>query len=145
LRRFVVRHAQNLLRLSVVASEHPIHTNGDARIDALAIDRARRPVIIEFKRVATGTAICQTLFYLDWLTSHRDHFSALVMNHLGAAAARRIDWSAPRIVCIAEAIGEREEAVARQVGKPVELIVLRRLPGGLVLLQRPAIATWRPD
>jgi hypothetical protein len=143
LRRFVVRHARALLNITILAVEYPIHTDGDARIDALALDAAHRPVIIEFKHVATGSAICQGLYYLDWLTSHRATFAEIVSDRFGTGTAHRLDWSAPRLLCIAEAIGEREEAVGRQVGGNVELIALRRIAGGIVLLQRPSITTRR--
>ncbi|MDP9366675.1 MAG: hypothetical protein M3Q03_00115 [Chloroflexota bacterium] len=140
LRRLVVRHASTLLNLTILATEYPIASDGAGRIDALGIDDHHRPVVLEFKRAATGGAICQALYYLDWLVSHRDVFACLVMDHLGASSARRIDWSAPRLLCIAEEVSEREEAVARQIGRQVELLGLRRLPGGLLLLQRPRTA-----
>ena len=136
LRRFIVRLAPRLLDLTVLATEYPISTNGEGRIDAIGLDRARNPVIIEFKRAACGTAICQALHYLDWLVRHRDHFSTLVKKKLGASVASSILWNHPRLICLAEEIGEREEAVARQVGQPVELLQVQRLPRGLVLIQR---------
>ncbi len=80
------------------------------------------------------------MYYLDWLVRHRDVFACLVMDQLGTSMARRIDWSAPRLLCIAEEVSEREEAVARQIGRQVELLALRRLPGGLLLLQCPRAA-----
>lgn len=136
-RRFVVRHAQLLLDVNVIASEYPINFNGGGRIDALGIDSTGNPVVIEFKRSANGTATCQGLCYLDWLERHRDIFSVLVLERLGQRVAARIRWVSPRIICLAEEIGEREEAVARQIGRAVDLLQLRRLPGGLILVQRP--------
>jgi len=138
LRRFVVHHARVLLELTVLATEYPIATNGGGRIDALGLDRNRNPVVIEFKRTASGTAICQGLYYLDWLDHHRDVFSTLVTEQLGTRDAARIGWGNPRLICLAEEIGEREEAVARQIGRPVELLQIRRIPHGLVLIQRCA-------
>ncbi len=140
LRRLVVRHAPTILDLTILATEYPIASDGTGRIDALGIDADHRPVVLEFKRAATGGAICQALYYLDWLLSHRDVFACLVLDRLGARTARRIDWSTPRLLCIAEEVSEREEAVARQIGRRVELLGVRRLPGGLLLLQRPRAA-----
>ncbi len=140
LRRLVVRHASTLLDLTVLATEYPIASDGAGRIDALGIDTDHHPVVLEFKRAATGGAICQALYYLDWLLSHWDVFARLAMDQLGAPTARRIDWSTPRLLCIAEEVSEREEAVARQIGRRVELLGVRRLPGGLLLLQRPRAA-----
>jgi hypothetical protein len=124
LRQFVVRHAQSLFQTAVLAAEFPIRVDGNARIDALAIDAAPRPVVIEFKRLATGTAICRGLSYFDWLARHQGKFIELVMDRVSADAARRVDWSSPRVLCVAGQVGEREEAVARQVGRPIEFIGL---------------------
>ncbi len=137
LRRLVVRHAPTLLDLTILATEYPIASDGAGRIDALGIDDYHRPVVLEFKRAATGGAICQAFYYLDCLLAHRETFARLVMDRLGANSARRIDWAMPRVLCIAEEVSEREEAVARQIGPRVELLGVRRLPGGLLLLQRP--------
>lgn len=137
LRRLVVRHASTLLDLTILATEYPIASDGAGRIDAIGIDSGCRPVVLEFKRAATGGTICQALYYLDCLLAQRETFARLVMDRLGASTARRIDWAMPRVLCIAEEIGEREEAVARQIGPRVELLSVRRLPGGLLLLQRP--------
>ena len=136
-RRYVVRHAQTLLGITVLASEHSISTDGGGRIDALGIDAGHCPVVIEFKLAASGTTICQGLYYLDWLLSNREVFAMLVVEQLGSVQAMKVNWTIPRLLCVAEEIGEREEAVARQIGRPVELLQLRRLLGGLVLVQRP--------
>jgi hypothetical protein len=137
LRRFVVRHARILLAVRVLATEFPIATDGGGRIDALGLDTAGAPVILEFKRVATGLTICQGLYYLDWLDHHRDVFASLVTNSDVQRIGRSIAWKSARLVCVAEEIGLREEAVARQIGRSVELLQIRRYVGGLATIQRP--------
>jgi hypothetical protein len=139
LRRFVIGHARTLIGVRVLASEYSIATNGGGRIDALGIDVAESPVVLEFKRMATGLTICQGLAYLDWLEHHRDVFATLVGNQVGTRTASRISWHACRLICIAEEIGQREEAVARQIGRSVELLQIRRYRGGFVALQRPRV------
>ncbi|MCC6793257.1 MAG: hypothetical protein IT336_16350 [Thermomicrobiales bacterium] len=133
--RFVVRHARALLGLTVLATEYPIDRNGGGRIDALALDRNLTPVILEFKQAACGTALCQGLVYLDWLERHRDAFTALVARRLGNQVASRVNWGRPRLLCVAGEISSREEAVARQIGRVVEVIQVHRFPRGLVLMQ----------
>lgn len=139
LRRYVVRHAGSLLGVTVLPTQYAIITNGGGRIDAIGIDGDLHPVIAEFKVSTSGIAICQALYYLDWLLSNREVFTMVVLERLGAAQAMKIDWTAPRLLCVAETIGEREEAVARQIGRPIELLQVRRLPRGSVLIQRPAV------
>ena len=92
--------------------EYEIDRNGGGRIDAKGIGSRSAPVVIEFKRTASGLTICQGLSYLDWLDRHLDVFAALVPRQLGDRIASRIAWTSARLLCIAEEIGAPEEAVA---------------------------------
>ncbi|MCL7466845.1 hypothetical protein MXB90_17640, partial [Phaeovulum sp. NW3] len=67
----------------------------------MTIDENGSPVIIEYKRTSSENVINQGLFYLDWLMDHRGDFEVLVMKTLGTEAANTIDWTAPRLICIA--------------------------------------------
>jgi RecB family endonuclease NucS len=90
-----------LLGIRFLASEHstgPVH---GGRIDTLGLDEDDCPVILEFKRAVNENVINQGLFYLDWLLDHRKEFQWLVMEKLGAETAGNVDWSAPRLICIA--------------------------------------------
>lgn len=136
LRRFAERHLETALGLRLVASEVPVDGWAAGRIDALAVDEHLRPVVLEFKREATGTAIGQALAYVDWLLAHRDKVTLIVARQLGITVADRLDWSAPRLLCIAEAFGPREEAVARQLGNRVELVRIVRYATKVFAIQR---------
>jgi hypothetical protein len=141
LRRFVVQHAMRLLGVRIVASEFLVDRNGGGRIDAIGIDAKCAPVVIEFKRTASGLTICQALYYLDWLDRHREVFSALVLRRRGKSVPSHIAWEAARLLCIAEVIGSREEAVARQIGRAVELLQVQRYSRGVVTIQRARSST----
>ena len=97
LRRFAERRLESVLNLRLIASEIPI-------------DDGHRPVVIEFKREATGSTIGQALAYVDWLLAHQDAVALRVARVLGINEADRLDWSAPRLLCVAEGFGLREEA-----------------------------------
>jgi hypothetical protein len=70
---------------------------------------------------------------------HRERFTDLVMDRTGARAARRLDWSTPRVLIITEVIGPREEAGGSQIAGHVELFAMCRVAGGLVVLQTPRL------
>ena len=106
------------------------------RSDALAVDERLRPAVVGFKREATGSTIGQVLVYLDWLVAHRDAVPLHVARKLGMAQADRLEWGAPRLVCVAEGFGPREEAVARQLTGLVELVRIVRDPRGRFAVQR---------
>jgi hypothetical protein len=130
LRRFAERRLEAALGLRLIATEVPVDGWTTGRIDALAVDEGLRPVVVEFKREATGNTIGQALVYVDWLLAHRNAVALRVARKLGLALADRLDWTAPRLVCIAEAFGAREEAVARQLGDRAELVRITRYSGG---------------
>lgn len=84
--------------ISAAVSSRP--TNG-GRIDTLGLDENGSLAILEYKRALNENVINQGLFYLDWLTDHRKDFQWLVLERLGKDDADGVDWSAPRLICIA--------------------------------------------
>jgi predicted transport protein len=124
-----------LLGIKFLASEHgtgPVH---GGRIDTLGLDEDGCPVIIEYKRAINENVINQGLFYLDWLLDHRKEFQWLVMEKLGSAAAQDVDWSAPRLLCIAGDFTRYDEHAVKQIARNIELIRYRRFDGNLLLLE----------
>lgn len=136
LRRFAERRLEAGLGLTLVASEVPVDDWAAGRIDALAVDDRLHPVVVGFKREAAGGTIGQALAYVDWVLAHRDAVALHVARRLGLEKTDRLDWSAPRLVCVAEAFGPCEEAVARQLGNRVELVRVVRFGRGLFAVQR---------
>ncbi len=79
--------------------------------------------------------INQGLFYLDWLMDHRGDFERLVTKQLGHEAADRIDWSAPRLVCIAADFTKYDAHAVQQINRNIELIRYRLFGEELLLLE----------
>jgi hypothetical protein len=95
------RNMEILFGVRFVASEHSTGKKHGGRIDSLGLDENGSPVIFEYKRSVNENVINQGLFYLDWLLDHRAEFELLVMRKLGSEAGEQIDWSSPRLVCVA--------------------------------------------
>jgi hypothetical protein len=126
---------ESLLGIRFLASERttgPVH---GGRIDTLGLDEDGCPVIIEYKRAINENVISQGLFYLDWLLDHRMEFQWLVMEKLGAETAKQVDWSAPRLLCIAGDFTRYDEHAVKQIARNIELIRYRRFDGDLLLLE----------
>jgi predicted transport protein len=126
---------ETLLGIRYLTTEHstgPVH---GGRIDTLGLDEDNCPVIIEFKRAVNENVVSQGLFYLDWLLDHRRDFQWLVMETLGADAARNVDWSAPRLICIAGDFTRYDQHAVKQIARNIELIRYRRFSGGLLMLE----------
>lgn len=92
-------------------------------------------MILEYKRSVGENVINQGLFYLDWLMDHQAEFKLLVMETLGKAAADQIDWSAPRLVCIAADFTKYDGHAVQQINRNIELIRYRRFGDDLLLLE----------
>jgi predicted transport protein len=129
------RHLDALLGVRFLATEFAIE---GGRIDTLGIDENDAPVILEFKRAANENVINQGLFYLDWLVTHRKDFQWLVLEKLGQEAAGRVDWSAPRLICIAGDFSRYDAHAIKQVSRHIELIRYRRYGEDLLMLEKVA-------
>ncbi len=124
-----------LLSIQFLASEHSTGKTHGGRIDSLGLDENNCPVVLEYKRSVGENVINQGLFYLDWLMDHKGEFKLLVLDKLGAAAADAIDWSAPRVVCIAADFTKYDGHAVQQIGRNIELIRYRRFGDDLLLLE----------
>lgn len=126
------KNLETLLGVRFLASEYTT-TNG-GRMDTLGVDENGYPVIIEYKRDRNENIINQGLFYLDWLMDHRGDFELLVRDKYGKEEADKIEWSAPRLVCIAADFTKYDTHAVNQMGRNIELIRYRRFGDDLLLL-----------
>lgn len=126
------RNLEALLGVRFLATEH-VTSNG-GRMDTLGIDENGYPVIIEYKRERSENIINQGLFYLDWLMDHRGDFELLVRDRYGMEQAQAIEWSAPRLICIAADFTKYDTHAIKQMSRNIELIRYRRFGEDLLLL-----------
>lgn len=118
-----------------LASEYTTGKVHRGRIDSLGLDENGSPVIFEYKRTSTENVINQGLFYLDWLMDHKAEFQILVASRLGAATAENIDWSAPRLICVANDFTRYDEYAVRQIDRNVELVRYRDFGSDLLAIE----------
>jgi predicted transport protein len=113
------------------------------------LDESDCPVIIEYKKDLNENVINQGLFYLNWLMDHKAEYKLLVLEKYGKDAADAIDWSAPRLLCIAGNFTKYDEHAIQQMSGNIELIRYRRYGDDLLLLELvsatsgPAVLTAR--
>jgi predicted transport protein len=118
-----------LFGVRFVASEHSTGKKHGGRIDSLGLDENGSPVIFEYKRSVNENVINQGLFYLDWLLDHRAEFELLVMKRFGHEEAEQIDWSIPRLVCVASDFTRYDEHAIAQINRSIELVRYRDYDG----------------
>jgi predicted transport protein len=133
------KNLEALLGVRFLASEFTT-TNG-GRIDTLGVDENGSPVILEYKRALNENVINQGLFYLDWLMDHRKDFQWLVLEKLGKKDAEGVDWSAPRLICIAGDFNKYDDHAVKQMQRNIELIRYRRFGLELLMLDLVAVTS----
>lgn len=134
-----------ILGVRLLGSEYSTGPKHGGRIDTLGIDENASPVIIEYKRATNENVINQGLFYLDWLLDHRADFKLLVIEKLGAKSAEQIDWTAPRLLCIAGGFTRYDEHAVQQMNRNIELIRYRRFGDTLLMLELVNATVAKPD
>lgn len=133
-----------LLGIRFLATEYSTGKTHGGRIDTLGLDENHCPVILEYKRSVGENVINQGLFYLDWLMDHQAEFKLLVLEKFGKPAADAIDWSAPRLVCIAADFTKYDGHAVQQINRNIELIRYRRFGDELLLFELANAVTAAP-
>ncbi len=121
LQTMIENHLETFLGVKFLASEYTTGRRHGGRIDTLGIDENNVPVIIEYKRTTNENVINQGLFYLDWLLDHKGEFQMKVMQQLGRTVSEDIDWSNPRLVCIAGNFTKYDEHAVQLIDRNIEL------------------------
>ncbi len=92
-------------------------------------------MIIEYKRHSNENVINQGLFYLDWLLDHKAEFQLLVMEKINKTAAKAIDWSGTRLICIAADFNKYDEHAVQQINRNINLIRYKLFADDLLMLE----------
>lgn len=135
LQNLIESHLDSFLGIRFLASEYFTGKTHGGRIDTLGLDENGCPVIIEYKRASNENVINQGLFYLDWLFDHKDTFTILVMQKLDNKLADNVDWSNPRLLCIAGDFTKYDVHAVQQINRNIELIRYRKYGNNLLILE----------
>ncbi|MDZ4179102.1 MAG: DUF5655 domain-containing protein [Coriobacteriia bacterium] len=134
LQGLIEQNLQQAFRMRFLATEYSTGEKHAGRIDTLGIDENGTPVVIEYKRSVDANVVMQALYYLDWLVDHRAEFEKLVADKEGADAVEAVDWSAPRVVCVAESYTKFDLHAVAQMGREIELLEYTYYPDGYLIL-----------
>lgn len=131
--------------VTFLASEY--RTTDGGRMDSIGIDENHCPVIFEYKRSLKENVINQGLFYLNWLLDHKDSFKVLVIEKLGLNEASNIDWTMPRLVCVAGDFTKYDESAIKQMNRNISLIRYKKFGDDLLMFEQvnENIAAAIPD
>ena len=135
LQTVIEQNLEAVLGIRFLESEYSTGRKHRGRIDTLGIDENASPAIIEYKRATNENVINQGLYYMDWLLDHRAEFELLVLKKLGEEAAAAIDWSAPRLLCVAGGFTRYDEHAVQQMDRNIELIRYRHFGERLLMFE----------
>ena len=142
----VIENNMNLFfGVTFLASEY--RTTDGGRMDSIGIDENNCPVIFEYKRSVKENVINQGLFYLNWLLDHKDSFKVLVIEKLGMKAASNVDWTMPRVICVAGDFTKYDESAIKQMNRNISLIRYKKFGEDLLMFEQvnENIATAIPE
>ncbi|MFJ7407589.1 MULTISPECIES: DUF5655 domain-containing protein [unclassified Lysinibacillus] len=134
LQSLIEGNLDTFLGIRFLASEYSTGKKHGGRIDTLGIDENHSPVIIEYKRSMNENVMNQGLYYLDWLLDHKAEFQLLVLNKFGQDFANKIDWSSPRLLCIAGSFTKYDEHAVQQINRNIELYQYKHYDEGFLML-----------
>jgi predicted transport protein len=124
-----------MFAIHFLAREYSTGKVHGGRIDSLGLDENGSPVIFEYKRTINENVINQGLFYLDWLMDHQAEYRYMVQKKLGAQIADEIDWSTPRLICVANDFTKYDEYAVRQIDRNIELVRYRDFGSELIAIE----------
>lgn len=134
LQTIIEQNMETFFGVTFLATEY--RTTDGGRMDSIGIDENHCPVIFEYKRSMKDNVINQGLFYLNWLLDHKDSFKVLVIEKLGLDAADSIDWSMPRVVCIAGDFTKYDESAIKQMNRNISLIRYKKFGEDLLMFEQ---------
>ena len=135
LQEFFETHMHTLTGVEFLESEYSTGQRHRRRIDTLGIDDAGRPVVVEYKRRQDENVINQGLDYLAWLDDHQAEFREIVRKRLGDGRVAGIDFTAPRLLCIAAGFPRQDKIAAENSRRRIDLLVYRRFGDAFVALE----------
>ncbi|MDY3939424.1 MAG: DUF5655 domain-containing protein [Spirochaetia bacterium] len=133
LQTIIEKNMETFFGVTFLATEY--RTTDGGRMDSIGIDENHCPVIFEYKRSVKDNVINQGLFYLNWLLDHKDSFKVLVIEKLGLNAAENIDWSMPRVICIAGDFTKYDESAIKQMNRNISLIRYKKFDEDLLMFE----------
>lgn len=134
LQTLIEDHLESFLGIKFLASEYSTGKRHGGRIDTLGLDENYSPVIIEYKRSMNENVINQGLYYLDWLLDHKAEFELMTLRKFGQSTADNIDWSSPRLLCIAGNFTKYDEHAVQQINRNIELYQYKHYIDGFLML-----------
>jgi predicted transport protein len=118
----IEKDLETYLGIRFIDTEYSTGKVHGGRIDTIGIDETNNPVIIEYKKSIDSGAAMQGLYYLAWLLDHKLEFKFRVLEKFGSEVSQNINWSQPRVICIANDFKKYVIGAVDHMGPNIELM-----------------------
>jgi len=135
IQNIIEKDMETYLGVRFLVTEYRTGKKHGGIIDSLGIDENNVPVIIEYKRNIDSGAAIQGLFYLSWLMDHKSEFELAVQEKLGREVSQNIDWSEPRVICIANDFKKYVIGAIGYMGPNIELMQYQLFDNGMMIIE----------
>ncbi len=132
IQRLLEANLEAAFGIRFLATEYSTGEKHSGRIDSLGLDENGTPVIIEYKLSSSENVINRALYYMDWLVDHKGDFELLVQKKLSGTT--KVDWTAPRVLCVAESFSRYDAYAVVQIGRNIQLVQYKLFDGGFLLI-----------
>lgn len=132
IQRLLEGNLESVFGIRFLATEYSTGEKHAGRIDSLGVDENGTPVVVEYKLSYSENVINQALYYMDWLVDHKGDFELLVQRRLGSAI--EVDWTAPRVLCVADSFSKYDAYAVQQMGRNIQLVQYRIFDGRYLLI-----------
>jgi len=113
LHKLVDDNLEKIFKIRYIKDEHITDKYG--RIETIGLDEGNRPVIIEYKKTKEKGQLVQANRYMIWIRQNPDSFELLAKKNLGNDIGS-IDFSNPRIICLAQEYSVDDKCLALALG-----------------------------
>lgn len=113
LHKLIDNNLGEIFKIRYIKDEHVTDKHG--RIETIGLDESNRPVIIEYKKTKEKGQLVQANRYMTWIRQNPDSFELLAKKNLGDDISH-IDFSNPRIICLAQEYSIDDKCLALTLG-----------------------------
>jgi predicted transport protein len=134
LQSLIESNLDTLLGVQMVASQFAHPGLAADPIDTLGIDENGAPVVIKYKRALNENVVTQGLYYLDWLSDHREVFEGAAGTAAASSGLPKRFWPARRLICIAGEFNRFDRHAAAQMQRNIDLVEYCQFDIGFLML-----------
>ncbi len=120
-REYIEKNANELLGLTLLASNYLLKQGTNDIIETFAIDETYRLVIIEYRSGKFGKIINKGLVYIDYIKENLSQIKMLISDKLGSDKVSNINYN-PRLIVIGDDFNRYDEHSIKSLPVQVDLI-----------------------